>query len=280
MPHVSLAAEKITSIFGFSITNSLLATWLVMGILFLFTWAATRKISLIPSGAQMLAEVIIGGLYDFFEQVTGDNVKKFFPLVASLFLFIIVSNWMGLLPGVGTIGLHRTHEEITTETSTTSTTESQATVLPHGEPIEEEVVHGQTTEVTEFVPVLRAATADLNTTVALALISVFAIQYFGYRELGFHYTSRFIVLNNPIMFAVGILELVSEIAKVISFGFRLFGNIFAGEVLLTVIAFLIPFIAPLPFLAMELFVGMIQALVFSMLTAVFAQIAVSHGEHA
>jgi len=243
MPHVSLAAEKISSLFGLTVTNSLLATWLTMALLFIFTWLATRRLSLHPTGAQTLAEIVVGGLYDFFQQVTGENVKKFFPLAASLFLFILVSNWMGLLPGVGTIGFFH-----------------------HA--------HGQ--EV--MTPLFRAPTADLNTTIALALITVFAIQYFGFRALGFHYTGRFIILNSPIMFAVGILELVSEIAKIISFGFRLFGNIFAGEVLLTVIAFLIPFVAPLPFLAMELFIGMIQALVFSMLFAVFAQIAVSHGE--
>lgn len=239
MPHVSLAAEKIGVLFGLTVTNSLFATWIVMGFLFVFTWMATRRMSLVPTGAQVLAEVVVGGLYDFFEQVCGENVKKFFPLAASLFLFILVSNWMGLLPGVGTVGLF------------------------HGE---------------EFTPIIRGATADLNTTIALALIAVFAIQYFGFRALGFHYTGRFIVLSNPMMFAVGLLELVSEIAKIISFGFRLFGNVFAGEVLLTVIAFLIPYIAPLPFIAMELFIGMIQALVFSMLTVVFAQIAVSHGE--
>lgn len=267
MPHVSLAAQKIYALYGFSITNSLLATWLVMAILFIFTWLATRKLSLIPSGAQTLAEMVIGGLHDFFEQVTGENVKKFFPLAASLFLFILISNWMGLLPGVGTIGIERTNEIVTQEVDA-HRQETSTDPLPPGE----------STHQTEFIPLLRAATADLNTTVALALIAVFAIQYFGFRTLGFHYTGRFIILTNPIMFAVGILELVSEIAKIISFGFRLFGNIFAGEVLLTVIAFLIPFIAPLPFLAMELFVGVIQALVFSMLTAVFAQIAVSHHE--
>lgn len=274
MPHVTLAAEQITSLFGFSVTNSMLATWLVMLILFVFTWAATHKLSLVPSGAQTLAEIVVGGLYEFFEQVTGENVKKFFPLVMSLFLFILVSNWMGLLPGVGTVGITKTHKEVVAEK--TIVKEEVTSPAPH----ETEEPAVETKEKGEFIPVLRAATADLNTTVGLALIAVFAIQYFGFKALGFHYTGRFIILTNPIMFAVGILELVSEIAKIISFGFRLFGNIFAGEVLLTVIAFLIPFIAPLPFIAMELFVGVIQALVFSMLTAVFSQIAVSHGEHA
>ncbi len=270
MPHVTLAAEQITSFLGFSVTNSMIATWLVMLLLFAFTWLATHRLSLVPSGAQTIAELVIGGLYEFFEQVTGENVKKFFPLVTSLFLFILVSNWMGLLPGVGTVGITKVHED-----------NAEVVMVKEGPTVQESPkAEGKAEEKTEFIPILRAATADLNTTVALALIAVFAIQYFGFKALGFHYTGRFIILTNPIMFAVGILELVSEIAKIISFGFRLFGNIFAGEVLLTVIAFLIPFIAPLPFIAMELFVGVIQALVFSMLTAVFSQIAVSHGEHA
>ncbi|MEK7119573.1 MAG: F0F1 ATP synthase subunit A, partial [Patescibacteria group bacterium] len=161
----------------------------------------------------------------------------FFPLLASLFLFIITANWMGLLPGVGTIGFF------------------------HGE---------------EFTPLLRGATADLNTTLGLALVAVLAIQYFGFVTVGGHYSTRFLNFKNPIEFFLGILEMVSEVSKVISFAFRLFGNIFAGEVLLTVMAFLMPFIVPLPFLMLELFVGFIQALVFSMLTAVFLNVAVSH----
>ena len=132
----------------------------------------------------------------------------------------------------------------------------------------------------EFVPLLRAATADLNMTVALAIFAVIAIQYFGFSIVGFHYSAKFFNFESPIMFILGILELMSELSKIISFAFRLFGNIFAGEVLLAVLAFLMPFVVPLPFLLMELFVGFIQALVFSMLTAVFLNVAVSHGEGA
>ena len=130
----------------------------------------------------------------------------------------------------------------------------------------------------EFTPLLRAATADLNMTIGLAVISIFAIQYFGFKTLGIHYSGRFLNFSNPIYFFLGFLEIISELSKILSFAFRLFGNIFAGEVLLAVIAFLMPFIVPLPFLALELFVGFIQALVFSMLTAVFLNVAVSHGE--
>lgn len=243
MLEISISAEKIGSLWGLPITNSLITTWFTMGILSVFTWMATRSVSLKPSSMQLVAEFIVGGLHTFFAQVTGKHINKFFPLVSSLFLFIITANWVGLLPGVGTIGLfHAVHEEV------------------------------------KFVPILRAATADLNTTIALALIAMVAVQYFGFSIAGPHYSSRFLNFKSPIMFFLGILELISDFSKIISFAFRLFGNIFAGEVLLAVLAFLIPFVVPLPFITMELFVGFIQALVFSMLTAVFLNVAVSHGE--
>lgn len=239
MLHISLAAEKIGSLFGLPVTNSLLATWVVMEILIVFSLAATRNMSLRPSGAQLWAEILVGGIYDFFSTVVGTRIKQFFPLIATFFLFIILLNWFGLLPGVGTIGFF------------------------HGE---------------EFVPMLRAGTADLNMTIALAVVSIVAIQYYGFKTLGMHYTGRFLNFKDPIYFFLGLLEILSQLSSVLSFAFRLFGNIFAGEVLLAVMAFLMPFIVPLPFLAMELFVGFIQALVFSMLTAVFLVIAVTHGE--
>ncbi|MEK7587984.1 MAG: F0F1 ATP synthase subunit A [Patescibacteria group bacterium] len=237
MPHISLAAEKLGYLWGLPITNALLTTWLVMALLIIVSLVVTRRLRLVPSPIQSVVELLIGGLYDFFSQVTGKHIALFFPLLASLFLFIITANWVGLLPGVGTIGFF------------------------HGE---------------EFTPLLRGATADLNTTLGLALVAVLAIQYFGFVTVGGQYSTRFLNFKNPIEFFLGILEMVSEVSKVISFAFRLFGNIFAGEVLLTVMAFLMPFIVPLPFLMLELFVGFIQALVFSMLTAVFLNVAVSH----
>jgi len=239
MPHISLAAEKLWTLSGFPITNSLLTTWVVMALLIIFSFAATSKLAKVPGTLQSIAELIVGGLYDFFGTVTGKHIKQLYPLLASFFLFILIANWVGLLPGVGTVGFFR-HEE--------------------------------------FVPLLRAATADLNTTVALAIIAVISMQYFGFKNLGMAYGSRFLDFRGPINFFVGFLEILSDVSKILSFAFRLFGNIFAGEVLLTVMAFLMPFIVPLPFLTMELFVGLIQALVFSMLTAVFLSIALSHGE--
>ncbi len=239
MPHISLAAEKLGTVFGVPISNSLLATWFAMGVIFLLSFLATRTMTLVPGYGQSIAELLVGGLYDFFGTVAGHHIRQFFPLIASFFIFIITANWMGLLPGVGTVGFFHGHE---------------------------------------FTPILRGATADLNTTLALAIIAVVAIQYFGFKTVGKHYSTRFLNFKDPIYFVLGILEIVSEISRVVSFAFRLFGNIFAGEVLLTVMAFLMPFVVPLPFLMLELFVGFIQALVFSMLTAVFLNVAVSHGE--
>lgn len=293
MPHISLAAEKLGTLWGVPVTNALLTAWLVLGLLLVLSILVTRKMTLVPGNGQSVAELLVGGLYDFFSSIAGKHIKQFFPLLASIFIFVVTANWVGLLPGVGTIGFFGT--EAKTEASEEVTS---AMPVPGESAVEEHVVieeeapvpaagiavGSETAAVEEeeheakFTPLFRGATADINTTLALALTAVVAIQYFGFKTLGFHYSSRFLSFKSPISFFVGILELVSEISKVISFAFRLFGNIFAGEVLLTVIAFLMPFILPLPFLMLELFVGFIQALVFSMLTGVFLSVAVSHGE--
>lgn len=296
MLHISLAAETLWHVWGFAISNAYLTTFVVMGLLIGLSYLATRKMSLIPSTGQVIAESIVGGLYDFFSAIAGRHIAQFFPIVASLFLFILVANWVGLLPGVGTVGYFRAPEteataELAVEPVVTEETHAPVVEDTHAQPgttadeavIPEATVTAEKTQAEghgekEFVPLLRGATADLNMTLALAIVSVLAMQYFGFRNLGSHYLSRFINFKDPIMFSVGLLELVSDVSKVISFAFRLFGNIFAGEVLLAVMAFLMPFIVPLPFLMMELFVGLIQALVFSMLSTAFFAVAVSHGE--
>lgn len=241
--HISLVAEKVGNLGPFTVTNSLLTTWIVMAAILLFLAVFLRKLSLVPGYAQSVVEIIIDGLYQVFASVVQERIKTFFPLLATLFLFIISINWIGLLPGMGTIGIEKIEE---------------------GHKV--------------FVPLFRAGSADLNTTLALAVIALLVIQYSGFKTFGAAYLKKFFNFSNPIYFFVGILELISEFSKVISFSFRLFGNIFAGEVLLTVIAFLMPFFVPLPFLGMELFVGFIQALVFSMLTAVFLSVATSKVE--
>ncbi len=297
MLHISLAAETIWTVWGLHLSNAFITTWVVMAILIVLSFLATRNMSLMPSTGQLIAESIVGGLYDFFGAIAGKHIKQFFPVVASLFLFILVANWVGLLPGVGTVGFFRSEAEpAKAETpalnaevqeaafveadvpavvpTTVAEEHAGASAVPEEAKSAEEETHGET----KFVPLFRAATADLNMTLALAVVAVIAMQYFGFRNLGTHYASRFISFKGPIDFSVGLLEIVSDLSKVISFAFRLFGNIFAGEVLLAVIAFLMPFIVPLPFLMMELFVGLIQALVFSMLSTAFFSVAVSHGE--
>lgn len=240
---VSLAAEPIAHIGHFVITNSMLTTAIITVGLIVLASIAKRKFTSKPkiSGLQNIIEYIVEGALGLMDSITGDrkNSKRFFPLAMTLFIFILCANWFGLLPGVGPIGLH-------------------------------EVVDGKAT----LVPLLRGASADLNTTFALAIISFFSFQFFGIATIGFFkYGSKFLNVTNPIKFFLGIIESVSEIAKVLSLSFRLFGNIFAGEVLLLIVGALIPIVAPLPFFALEIFVGFIQAFIFAMLTTVFLRVA-------
>jgi F-type H+-transporting ATPase subunit a len=297
-PHISLAAEKIGSVFGLPITNSIVMTWFTMAILIIFSLAATSHIKAVPGNLQSVAELIVDGLYNLFKSVVGEHfVLKFFSLLTTIFLFIVIANWGGLLPGVGTIGFWKTeelpqaHEESIVQEEVKindqediSLSDEHAAAETEVSIQEENAVTGETAipesaHETEFVPLLRGATADLNTTLAIAIIAVFSIQFYGVRSLGIGYFKKFLNFSDPIMFGVGLLEIVSEFSRIVSFAFRLFGNIFAGEVLLTVIAFLMPLFAPLPFLGLELFVGFIQALVFSMLTAVFLNMATVSHEH-
>lgn len=196
-----------------------------------------------PTGLQNVLEIIVEGWLSIMDGVTGDRAlsKRFFGIIVTIFLFVLVSNWAGLIPGVGSIGVTSAHAE--------------------GE-------HGGLTHI------FRPGTSDLSTTLVLAIIAVVATQVQGIRACGvWGYLRRFINFHSPVLFLVGLLEMVLEFAKIFSFGFRLFGNIFAGEVLLAVIISLVPFIAPMPFYGLEIFVGLIQATVFAMLTLVFFKMA-------
>lgn len=250
MERIAVPADTLVDLGVVPLRNSLLATWLTMLVLVAFAALATARLELVPRGLQNLAEAIIEGFYGLVESVAGpERAPRFFPLVMTIFLFVIVANWLGLLPGLGTVGFETVH---------------------NGE-------H-------HIVPFFRAATTDLNTTFALALVSVAAAQYFGLTTLQLGYLGKFFTLQNfPIGTFVGLLEFISEIAKIFSFSFRLFGNIFAGHVLLAVIVFLVPWGAALPFLGLELFVGLVQAFIFSMLSLVFFTMAtIGHadrGEH-
>ena len=243
--HITLAAEKLFSIGPIPVTNSILTTWIVTMLLIAFAYFATRKISPVPNFLQNIAESMVEALADLVASVAGDKTKVFLPIVASFFFFILLGNYLGLLPGVGTIGFH-------------------------------EIVNGK--EV--FIPFFRSINSDLNTTVALALVSVIATHYLAIKYLGLGgYIGKFLSLN-PIFLFVGILEIIGEATKILSLSFRLFGNIFAGEVLLTTAANkLFAFIVPVPFYMLELLVGFVQALIFAMLTLVFMVILTQKQGH-
>ena len=243
--HVALSAEKLFSIGPFPVTNSILTTWIVTLLLIAFAYFATKKIQAVPGFLQNIAESMVEAFQDLVSSVAGDKTKVFLPIVTTFFFFIIVGNYFGLLPGVGSVGFFETHE-------------------------------GQKT----FVPFFRSINSDLNTTLALALVSVFATHYLSIKYLGLGgYLGKFFSLN-PIFLFVGLLEIVSEITKLFSLSFRLFGNVFAGEVLLTTASTkLFAYIVPIPFYFLELLVGFVQALIFAMLTLVFMVILTQKNAH-
>lgn len=244
MPHIEIAAERLFTIFGFPVTNTLVTSWMVVLLLIVFSQVLAKSLSVLPKALQNIFEIFVEKMLDLLEGMFGDRntAEKYFPIIATIFLFILTSNWLGILPGIGSIGFY---EEA------------------HGERL--------------FIPMFRSAASDLNFTLGLAILTVVMVNIIGIKTLGVgKHISKYFSFKGPIDFFVGILEFILEFAKIISFSFRLFGNIFAGEVLLIIAAFLAPFAAPVPFLMLELFVGFIQALVFSMLTAVFIGMSISH----
>jgi F-type H+-transporting ATPase subunit a len=282
MPGITLEAEKVFAILGISVTNSIIASWLTMLILIVISILATRKTELVPTGFQNVVEMVLEMFYEGVAKArAGEKARLFLPLSATIFFFILLSNWLGaILPGFGSVGLMEHH---------------------HGKEV--------------LVPFLRSANTDLNTTLALALFSVIGTQVYGIKVQGFfRYAGRFIKVGGfvdffkglggvlrrkgslkpllkTLMIAVieafiGMLEIFDELTKLLSFSFRLFGNIFAGEVLLIVIATLffqifknlalIIYPASLIFVILEIFVGFIQAFIFATLTLVFLRIATTH----
>jgi len=253
---IPLSAEPILSIGHFHITNSLLMSWLVMSTMIILALLATRQIKLVPNTIQNFTELIIETFYNTFETVSGNLTRIFFPVVATFFFYILFSNWMGLLPGLNAIGMNE--------------------------------VSGSHTV---FVPFFRSPAADVNTTMALALISVGLTQYFGLRFKGlwgyvkhyFHNPVRggiaLILLGLVIGGFLGFLEIVSEIVKIVSLSFRLFGNVYSGEVVISTISGLFSYIAPVPFLLLEVIVGFVQATVFSLLSLVFFTIISQQAEN-
>lgn len=244
---IHLAPDIVTTVFGIPITNTLLTVWLTMAIMLVTAYLVTRKLRLIPGKAQSLFELVVVGVYDYMADVLESQslAKKFFPLVMTIFLFILIMNWVGLLPGVDSIGIYKEAES-------------------HGEVVE------------KLIPFFHPPATDLNITIAFALVAFVAIEMAGVTLLGFlKYGGKFINFHSPLAFVIGLIELLSEMARLISFSFRLFGNIFAGKTLLLVVMFLAtPYILPVPLLAYELFVGFIQAFIFAILTLFFIKLAI------
>ncbi|MBI4053924.1 MAG: F0F1 ATP synthase subunit A [Candidatus Doudnabacteria bacterium] len=252
-----LAAETVTTLGTFPVTNTYINSTIVLFVFFILGLLLRNKTAEVPGALQNFFESILETLFKYFDQVTGDrkNTLRFLPIVGTLFFFILLSNWMGILPGIGSVGRWLT-------------------------------VHGER----ELVPLFRPAATDLNLTLAMAVASVAFSHLAGILAIGFfRYANKFVklgdiwqavlsgrpakILTAIIEFFVGFIEIISEFAKVASLSLRLFGNIFAGEVLLTVIGGMLAFFAPLPFLGLELLVGLIQATVFSMLVLVYLTVA-------
>lgn len=277
MPEISIKAETLFYIGSFAVKNSMVLSSLVFLFFIYLSYSYYQQSkSGEKSGLYYILNLVLRTLYDLFASIVHDKIDVFFPLLSAFFLWILIQNWSGLIPGVGSITVKVPAAIVHGTILNQHGVEANKTEL---EPKTDAAAEAKTSHEEEIktIPLFRGNNADLNATLALAIISVAMIQVYGVQFLGFKtYISKFLNFKDPIYFVLGLLEVVSEISKVLSFAFRLFGNIFAGEVLLTIVAFLVPVLASFPFLILEVFVGFVQALVFSMLTSVFLGLAVSH----
>ena len=268
LPSISIAPDVIFTIFGFQVTNTLLGTVIAGIILILVFVLGARRQELVPHGMQNAVEALVVFLLGLIDGVVGGDksrARKFFPLVASFFFFILVANLIDILPGVDTIG------QIDTAAIAKLHTNSQ--------PVLGFLLFGDISN--KIIPWIRPATTDLNLNLAMAVIAIVSAQAFGFATLGpKQHLSKYFNFRGPADFFVGILELIGEFTRVISLAFRLFGNVFAGSAVLAVFAFLLPVVADLVFVPFEIFVAAVQALIFALLTLIFLQItSVSHEDH-
>ena len=328
-PTIVVAPEAIFEIGSIEVTNTMFTSWWVVVLLVLGALIAGRSMSLVPGGISGAVEAVIGGFYEMIEGIVGeDNARRFFPLVCTIFLYILASNYFGLLPMNFAIGktepAHGTTQAVFEQSSFAGLDfayipigpDEVSDVVEHheeeGEAHEEGDSHdeegageGEGDEDHDeggavgneplglqedgrfsgvIAPYFRSVMTDVNAPLAIAIMSFIFVEWWGLRALGLGYLKKFfnfgpLLRGNPMGIVdvfVGLLELISEFVRIVSFTFRLFGNIFAGEVLLLMMSFLVPLVLVNVFYGLELFVGLIQALVFAMLTLVFAQMAVSH----
>ena len=292
---------------SFPLTNTLLATWIAYAVLLLMAAGASmfvRSGKLVPEGFYNFTEFLVEFLWNAAEGTAGKWAKRIFPFTATIFLLVFVANFVKLVPGFESIGYMK---ELHDGTGYAAVQLGPVWVLDAGQKVKaEESVKGEATadghgatetqaeegaapcHSCEVVPFLRGSATDLNFTFALAVVAVAMTQVFGFWALGPSYLNKFfntktmftVPMFGVINFGVGILELVSEFAKILSFGFRLFGNIFAGALLLSILGALTAIVIPTALYLLETFVGVIQAYVFSMLALVFmSQATLSHDEH-
>lgn len=287
---VAFAPDVITRIGPLPITNTLLHTLVVDGVLIGVSLYVSKNLKAVPRSVQALIEPVIDAMYSLTESIASNKkaTERIFPYVMTFFLFIFTANFTGLLPGVGTIGFFgkaESHSSIVNKTLASEPSHENISPEKKGDtPSDHSVVGaapGKHVSEASFIPLLRGATSDINVTLSLALISVIATHVLSIQLTGIKdYLGRYFSIN-PVNLYVGLLELVAELTKVISLSFRLFGNIFAGEVALHTISTLVAFVAPLPFLLLESIVSIVQALVFSVLTLVFmAVLTTPHHVHA
>ncbi len=233
-----LAAERLGDFHGIPINNTLITSWAVMLILITLAFFVGRSIKMVPGKVQLIFETIIDFVYEYMTETFEDRklARIFLPLVLTLFLFIFFANSLQFTPGIGSIGIWQDDT---------------------------------------LVPLFRSVNTDLNVTLALALISFIIIELTGMFKLGlFAYAGKFISFKSPLAFIVGIIELGSELVRIVSFSFRLFGNILAGEVLIAVVAYFVPYVLPSTLMGFELFIGFVQAGIFALLTLLFIKLAV------
>lgn len=245
---VILAPEVIGHLWGLAITNTLLTSWVVVVLLTMIAIAIGSRLSMTPGRFQTLFEWLVSFVYDYVAETleSRDLARTFFPYLTTIFLFVFTSNLIEFTPGIGSIGFIQSDGG--------------------------------------FIPLFRSVNTDLNVTLMLAILSFLTIEVTGILVVGvWKYGGKFINFRNGVIgFFVGIIELFSELARVISFSFRLFGNVFAGEVLILVVTYFLPVIAPVPVMMFEIFVGFVQAAIFALLTLFFIKIAIMepHGAEA
>jgi F-type H+-transporting ATPase subunit a len=311
VPHISIKAETITSLGLFNLTNTLLTSWIVVVIMVVLVYVGTRRRDLVPKGVQNVFEAALEAFYNLVVSIAGEkNGRRFFPVVATIFFFVLVSNWLSLFPMFNVMGPveEADHGFVMEETDVGSVTVAWVGLSGpgnlSGDSIDEddadaeeqaEEARGDGKVIGELIPLFRGPNTDLNTPLALAIASAIAVESWGIASLGVRtYGRKFFNfggmlrglfrLNFGRFFQglidafVGILELISELVRLVSFTFRLFGNMFAGEVVILMFIFLTPLVLTIPFYGLELFVGIIQAFIFAALTLVFGMMAVAHGE--